>query len=164
MENCPPKWTLTETQKTLIERYQNSEKHINHTAPKQQLSSSKDLNYYSHASPNGRRRKTGRMQPINQQKLTVFTQRSDSQTHDNKENESENVQNFVSIWKRTNTTALVNRTFFKKQHSTSSQLKTQLNLHHHKNCPSRWSIPNHLTINKEKETYFQLFSCQRTIF
>ena len=44
MENCPPKWTLTEAQKKLIENYKNSNKHINPKAPRQQPSSSKDLN------------------------------------------------------------------------------------------------------------------------
>ena len=44
MENRPPKWTLTEAQKKLIENYKNSNKHINPKAPRQQPSSSKDLN------------------------------------------------------------------------------------------------------------------------
>ena len=44
MENRPPKWTLTEAQKKLIENYKNSNKHINPKAPRQQHSSSKDLN------------------------------------------------------------------------------------------------------------------------
>ena len=44
MENRPPKWTLTEAQKKLIEHYKNSNKHINPKAPRQQPSSSKDLN------------------------------------------------------------------------------------------------------------------------
>ena len=44
MENRPPKWTLTDAQKKLIENYKNSNKHINPKAPRQQPSSSKDLN------------------------------------------------------------------------------------------------------------------------
>ena len=44
MENRPPKWTLTEAKKKLIEHYKNSNKHINPKAPRQQPSSSKDLN------------------------------------------------------------------------------------------------------------------------
>ena len=44
MENRPPKWTLTEAQKKLIENFKNSNKHINPKAPRQQPSSSKDLN------------------------------------------------------------------------------------------------------------------------
>ena len=44
MENRPPKWTLTEAQKKLIEIYKNSNKHFNPKAPRQQPSSSKDLN------------------------------------------------------------------------------------------------------------------------
>ena len=44
MENRPPKWTLTEAQKKRIENYKNSNKHINPKAPRQQPSSSKDLN------------------------------------------------------------------------------------------------------------------------
>ena len=44
MENRPPKWTLTEAQKKLIESYKNSNQHINPKAPRQQPSSSKDLN------------------------------------------------------------------------------------------------------------------------
>ena len=44
MENRPLKWILTETQKKLIENYKNSNKHINPIAPRQQPSSSKDLN------------------------------------------------------------------------------------------------------------------------
>ena len=44
MENRPPKWTLIESQKKLIENYKNSNKQINPKAPRQQPSSSKDLN------------------------------------------------------------------------------------------------------------------------
>ena len=44
MENGPPKWTLTEAQKMLFENYKNSNKHIIPKAPRQQPSSSKDLN------------------------------------------------------------------------------------------------------------------------
>ena len=44
MENCPPKWTPTEALKKLIDNYKNSNKHINPKAPRQQPSSSKDLN------------------------------------------------------------------------------------------------------------------------
>ena len=44
MENRPPKWTLTEAQKKLVESYKNSYKYINSEAPRQQPSSSKDLN------------------------------------------------------------------------------------------------------------------------
>ena len=43
MENRPPKWTLIEAQKKLIENYKNSNKHINPKAHRQQPSSSKDL-------------------------------------------------------------------------------------------------------------------------
>ena len=44
MKNRPPKWTLTEAPKKLIENYKNCNKHINPKAPRQQPSSSKDLN------------------------------------------------------------------------------------------------------------------------
>ena len=42
MENRPPKWTLTETQKKLIEEYKKSNKPINPRTP--EPSTSKDLN------------------------------------------------------------------------------------------------------------------------
>ena len=44
MENRPPKWTLTEAQKKLIENHKNSNKHNNPKTPRQRPSSSKDLN------------------------------------------------------------------------------------------------------------------------
>ena len=42
MDNCPPKWTLTETQQKLIDEYKKSNKPINPQNPKP--STSKDLN------------------------------------------------------------------------------------------------------------------------
>ena len=44
MQNRPPKLTLTEAQKKLIENYKKSNKHNNPNAPRQHPSSSKDLN------------------------------------------------------------------------------------------------------------------------
>ena len=63
LEIHPPKWTLTEAQKKLIENYKNSNKHINPKAPRhQQPSSSKVLNLKSHAPQNQRRKMTGSIQ------------------------------------------------------------------------------------------------------
>ena len=44
MENRPPKWTLTEAQKKVIETYKQARKPIKPKVERQQQSSSKDLN------------------------------------------------------------------------------------------------------------------------
>ena len=44
MENRPPKWTLTEDQKEVIENYKQAKKPLKPKMERQQQSSSKDLN------------------------------------------------------------------------------------------------------------------------
>ena len=44
MENRPPKWTLTEAQKKVIENYKQAKKPIKPKIERQQQYSSKDLN------------------------------------------------------------------------------------------------------------------------